>query len=202
MDFSVPITIVIGVFAVLLGAYFQRRHWLNSNREAIKERETDAALQAINEFLRCIDRRIAHQRTMLNLIQAREIDPERKKDNQKSAEEWLSSINSLRANIKFYFGYANIIDTEEKVIATINDCGAVIVQLSRCDELSSEDIQMIDSTRKRLSRSSERAYNIAVKWLRLVAEERFGSMRKINDNRDIENQYFSTRHFIRELFNL
>lgn len=61
---GIPISIIIGLLAVLVGGWLQQRQWYRNSREEIRVRETEEATKLISEIARTIDKRIAAQRAL------------------------------------------------------------------------------------------------------------------------------------------
>ncbi|WP_298815871.1 hypothetical protein [uncultured Roseibium sp.] len=200
---SVPITVIIGLLGILFGAWFQRRHWLRSVAEEVRVRETKDASELIELIATTFDRRIAAQRAFLHSIG----DVNREAEISKYREainEYGEKINTIRSKLFFYFSYSEVYDYEEELHNRLIINGANITRLYK--EVVREESEDLNSRKEELDKDlsllSAKVFRSCRNLYGKVALLEFGTLRKIHDWQNPNNEYVSSMKLARKVLNI
>lgn len=194
MSSAIPISIILGLITVFIAAYFQRRQWINGLREEIRVRETKLATKTLFSFSLTIDRRIAAQRRFLRQASPdmESLELNRYRD---SIEEFTSSSNMLRAQLKFYFGFQILRSMEEDILKPI-----VFNGMDAEKHVHGKPTVKKGALNKDLSLISRRSYIFLSDLHDIIAREEIGPLKKINDWKRIDNNFISKGWLLKRIF--
>lgn len=193
---AIPIGIFLGLITVFIGAYFQRKQWLNNLREEIRVRETKGATEVLKFISEVIDRRISAQRRFLWRA-SRKIEKDELLRYRDAVEQYSSSINQARAKLFFYFEFSIVRELEEGILNPIVFNGARIEKL-----LSTRATDNKTEIESELSLLSAQSFGFITKLYVMISQEEIGQLKLINDWREPGNQFTSTGWLLKRLFDV
>ena len=202
---AIPITIIIGIFAVILSAYFSRRAWQINLIEEIRVRETDNCIQLLDIFSSTVDQRIAAQRFFISALVRGNPTDEDVKDYREGVRLWLEKINTIRSKIMFYFDYSDVMDFERYIILRISQVGATCESAAASyrshGAITPEELSKLRIASSTLDTVSARTFRMVYKLQTKVSKENFGTLRIVNDLTIYNNKYVSNLDIIRRILN-
>lgn len=193
------ISLSLAIIGAIVGAWLQHRSWMNQHWEKVREERTKAALLAVEDAAKLIDRRLYRQRRFLWAAR-RGPSPEltaARQDYQEVIFEWMDNLGRLKAELWLSFDRWTAVRFEGDVHDEFASVGRRIeraVRGGRPTPLGQEERQL-----DALGRSS---YEFIHELLRRVATEDIRGLSG-RDQVSFENwNNLSTGFLLRRLFGL
>lgn len=208
---NVPLTIIIAIFGVFLTARFQRYHWLRSTREEIRVRETNEASELVRDIARAFDKRITAQRSFLWNLSSPDSN-KTQKTFEAVTNEYANNFNEIRYRLFYYSSYQEVLEFEQRlhdrIVANANEIRHIskhgrprrrsIWHISKHGGPRSRSIAELDND---LSILSAKVFEYCAKLSQEIATENIGSLRRLNNWKDPNNEFITNWHLIRLLLN-
>lgn len=196
---NISLAAVLAFIGLFITARFQRTHWLRSTHEEIRVRETKEASELVKDIATTFDRRIAAQRLLLLNMDSQ--DREKFEEIYLDAvREYMHRFNEIRYRLNFYLTYGDVLKFE----ADLNN--RIVVNGSKISLMISSPEKVETADRSKLDNDLSIISALVFRYCRDISEKisknDFGSLRRISNWKDPENQFVTIGFLLKRLLNI
>lgn len=194
---NIPVTVLIAFLGVFIGAWLQRRHWLRSTYEEIRVRESKDASDLASEIARVFDKRITAQRNYL-LTKFSKTGNENENAYKSAINEYSDSFNDIRFRLFYYLSYKEVLKYESDLHNRLVKNGGEIAPIRNMREYRKRK----EAINNELSIISARVFMFCRLLSLKISREEIGSLRRLKDWKNPQNEFISIFFLLRRLLNI
>jgi hypothetical protein len=161
-------------------------------------RETNGATDLVRDIAKAFDKRITAQRTLLRNLGSPNIEALRDSSNL-AIKEYSEGYNEIRYRLNYYTSYQEVLDFERQLHDRLVSCSNQIYEIAKLSARRASKVQELDNE---LSLVSELVFKYCRNLSNDIANERIGSLPKIHDWKDPDNEFVGSWRLIKRLLNI